>query len=143
MRLSLLVLCITMVGCGDTPTEPRRTVPTPIPTPLADLNGAWTGTLSFGTDYAKSCASLEQVGLTLVQSGSAVTGRLPTACEGVLDFRGTLESWHSLTADLVRSDGRSIGVLKGQIDSTSIHLENRDGDPWGYGDPTIGLDLTR
>ena len=48
-----------------------------------------------------------------------------------------------LIVDLVREDGTSIGKLKGSVSATRIYLENRDGAPWDYGDPTIGLTLGR
>ena len=115
--------------------------PRPTPTPM-NLTGAWAGTISFGADYRKSCAPHEEIQVTLSQSGSAVTGRLTTTCEGVLEIRGTLSS-SRLTVDLVREDGDSIGTLNGSANVTQISVENRDGDPWGYGDPTIGLYLSR
>jgi hypothetical protein len=107
-----------------------------------NLSGSWVGTISFGADYRKPCAPREEIRLALSDSGSAVTGSLTTACEGVLEIRGTL-SGSRLTVDLVREDGASIGVLNGVANVTQISVENRDGDPWGYGDPTIGIYLSR
>jgi hypothetical protein len=98
--------------------------------------------MTFGSDYRKPCAPTESVVLQITQRGSDVTSSLRTNCEGMLRLRGTLSGTY-LVVDALKEDGTSIGKLAGQASSTRISLENRDGDPWGYGDPTIGLSLGR
>jgi len=135
------LLFASSLSCRQTATEPTvlRIPPTQ---PILNLAGSWTGAITFGSDYRKPCAPSEAIVAQVIQQGQEVDSSFPTSCEGMLRFRGAL-SGTFVAAELFREDGSLIGKLKGHASSTRISLENRDGDPWGYGDPTIGLSLQR
>ena len=143
--IAILILASSL-NCRQTATEPvveRRGTPSPPPkitTP--DLAGAWSGAITFGSDYRRPCAPTEGIAATLAQRDTAVSSSFWTRCEGTLQLQGTLSGTY-LSVDLVREDGTSIGKLEGSVSATRIYLENRDGAPWDYGYPTIGLTLGR
>ena len=140
-----ILIVASSLSCRQTATEPtveRRETPVPPVVSTPNLEGAWSGAMTFGSDYRKPCATTEGVVVQVTQRGSDVTSSLRTNCEGMLRLQGTLSGTY-LAVDLLKEDGTSIGKLTGQASSTRISLENRDGDPWGYGDPTIGLELRR
>ncbi|HTO74615.1 MAG TPA: hypothetical protein VMQ61_00950 [Thermoanaerobaculia bacterium] len=146
-RTTIAILFLaSSLSCRQTATEPtverKETPVTPTPISTPNLEGGWSGAMTFGSDYRKPCAPSEGVVLQITQRGSDVTSTLRTNCEGMLRLRGTLSGTY-LAVDLLKEDGTSIGKLTGQAASTRISLENRDGAPWDYGDPTIGLELRR
>ena len=141
--LAAVVILASSLSCREAPTEPKASSPPPPPNSSpASVEGFWSGTISFGTDYRKACTGSQNIGVQITQRDRAVEAEFRTDCEGMLTLRGSLSS-NYLAADFVRGDGTSIGKLTGSASSTLIQLENRDGDPWGYGDPTIGLQLKR
>lgn len=141
--IAILILASGM-SCRQTATEPKvERTGTPLPA-LSTLNleGAWSGAITFGKDYRKPCAPTESIVVRFTQKDGAVNSSFRTNCEGTLRFRGILSGTY-FAADLLREDGTSIGKLTGHASSTRISLENRDGAPWDYGDPTIGFELSR
>jgi hypothetical protein len=105
----------------------------------SDLNGSWSGTMSFPTDCF-SCHSPEGVGVMLTQVGGAMTGHLSTTCLGNLELSGTLNG-SQLELDFSPLSGT--GAFNGSASPTLIHLE-KNCDPWGYGDDhTMTFDLSR
>ena len=140
-----ILIVASSLSCRQTATEPTvERSGTPVPPALSTRNieGAWSGSMTFGSDYRKPCAPTEGVVLQATQRGSDISSTVRANCEGLLRIQGTLSGTY-LAVDLLKEDGTSIGKLTGEASSTRISLENRDGAPWDYGDPTIGLELRR
>ncbi len=139
--LMLLSIIAPLVRCGDAPTQPptflptpipTQTVPTPIPTPTTfDLNGAWTGTLTYGQYLPSSCPP-ESIRVQLnhgelSQGENRISGHFATSCAGTLSIRGTLfyqgapGTQFPLHVELWRGDQRIPGLrLVGSASSTEI-----------------------
>jgi len=106
-------------------------------TSRVDLNGYWTGSVTFPSD-CYTCRSPETTRVTLSQVGKTVTGHFSTECLGDRELFGTLDG-DQLTIDFNSGNGRFMG----SVTSTAIHVE-KNCDYWGYGsDHTMQLDLSR
>jgi hypothetical protein len=122
--------------CGTADTSAFTDSP---PSPSAiDLNGFWTGSVSFPTD-CYTCRSPETTVVTLSQVGKTVTGHFSTECLGNRQLFGTLDG-DQLTIDFYPHTSSG---FTGTVTSTTVHVE-WNCDYWGYGgDHTMTIDLSR
>lgn len=123
----LFLVIASSLRCGDGPTQPTPG-PTPGPTPIPgtlDLNGEWTGTLNYGTNFPRggsSCPS-ESIRVQLSHADSRISGGFDTSCAGPLYLYGTVDG-ASLTVDLRAYGGseKVSGGLAGHASSAFITL---------------------
>jgi hypothetical protein len=123
--------------CGGADTGAFSDSP---PTSGLDLNGAWSGEISFPSDCFRCANRHEPVQITFSHVGNAVAGILVTDCLGMTELRGTMHG------DLLQIDFwpmSGTGNFEGSVSSRKIQVE-KNCDPWGYGyDHTMRISLTR
>lgn len=100
-RLDLPALLLALLwssACGELESQ---TEADPSPSAGVNLQGAWTGKIGYpqGSDPRRAACGPEPVAPTFSQTGSRVSARIETACQGVLDLGGTLNG-NTLTGTL-------------------------------------------
>jgi hypothetical protein len=139
----LVFITLSVLRCGEAPTEPFRIDPTPSPTafptpgptpPPLDLNGEWSGTFKGG-----SCGTPEPVRMTIHHDGDRIQAYFEMSCFSTNGY-GTrhveLSNRSSGYFWLYVNDQGACLLSGGQLSSTRIHLFSRSSNM------CVGAELT-
>lgn len=119
---------------GQTPAPTTPPGQTPTPTTPPNLNGEWSGTLTYGTYfYGGCCASCpdESIRVQLYFADLRISGHFGTRCVGTIYVEGTLGgpdhgTGRPITVDLWSAGEEKLaGRLEGHASSAAIYVSSR------------------
>lgn len=120
--LASLLLAATL-ACHDAPTEPRT------PISALDLDGKWTGTITYDTPGNPGCPLSEAFETTIAMNGGEFAFPVHTQCRSTLILDGRIVSDLAQANLMVEVDGQDedkIVTLGGSAANTRIEASARN-----------------
>jgi hypothetical protein len=109
-------------SAGPIAVRPRPTAPVTIP-PSDDLTGTWSGTIAFYTNPEEGdepCEKAASITVSLVESGTSLTGQFAAGCHGTIVLSGTLVGAAQLFGWLQTTADANYGKVNGVVSSRHI-----------------------